>query len=442
MKRHNNTKHNADMTSDKLKTQLELLLRAVVEAALSTNTELLRLQGVALFDMRKDSLITAHSHFPVLESGIRELKNVSEQCGIEQSGRIALQLVYEYFARADVVMFDQLLLDKLWADFVAELDTPVWRTRSVTNLRYFESNEIRIDLCDGVTIYRRDRNVLKELGFHSALLDLLVDDWSRFGASSFVLVAESEVPKRPQNFISVDGSVVWARCARAIKAMRLVSPGDVGISETFFQRAAYFNVGIGGITSSGRTIDSIGSQYNWSSANSAAYKSTYKALKQLENNGTNEFPGNLDLALRAFMYTYDRSPTAADMKLVDSITSLEAVLGSKSEITFKLSFRVASFLASTDEERSTLLRSMKGFYDARSCIVHGSPMKDKHKKSLAAVDDLRDMVRTLIYSFVRFAGSDLPAFGKQFFDEELDAELISAKSRDDLRKRLRLIEPI
>ena len=39
-----------------------------------------------------------------------------------------------------------------------------------------------------------------------------------------------------------------------------------------------------------------------------------------------------------------------DTKLVDAITALEAVLGTETEIAFKLSFRVASLLAATDDD--------------------------------------------------------------------------------------------
>jgi hypothetical protein len=152
--------------------------------------------------------------------------------------------------------------------------------------------------------------------------------------------------------------------------MRLIAPGDVGISATFLQRVARFNVGFGGVQSIGRTLDTIGSSYTWRSDRRLLYDTTYAALAHLENVGYAKAPGNLDLALRAFMSTFDRLPTAMDTKLVDAITALEAVLGSGTEISFKLSFRIASLLAATDEQRVTLLKAVKGFYDVRSKIVH------------------------------------------------------------------------
>lgn len=428
------------MNVAELKTQLDLLLSEVVAAALSTGTELRRLRGVALYDSQKDLFITSRSQFAALDSGVRELEQVRELYGIEQSHRIALQLVYEYFARADRLLLDHTLLEKLWVDFVAELDTPVWLTRAVTNLRHFQCKELHVELGDGVAIYGRDSNILAALGFQGGIWEGLAADWSGFGASSFVLVAETTMQKRPDNFVMLDNMGVWLRCARSIGAMRLLAAGDVGMSVAFIQRIARFNVGIGGVLSTGATINTIGNQYIWPSAQTSLYNSTYAALERLERIGYGKAPGNLDLALRAFMSTYDRFPTAMDTKLVDSITALEAVLGTESEITFKLSFRVASLLASTDEQRATLLKDVKGFYDTRSRIVHGDRLGKKHSASLAAVDDLRNIVRTLLCSFVRFAADDARSVGKKFFAEELDAVLVSAKSREDLRVLLGLVE--
>lgn len=187
----------ADMSLDGLKIQLGLLLSAVVEAALSTGTELRRLRGIALYDSRKDLFITSLGQFATVETGVRESELVPERYGVDESHRIALQLVYEYFARANGVLVDPALVDALWADFVTELETPVWLTRGVTNLRHFHCEDLHVDLGDDVSIYGRDPNVLAGLGFEGGIWERLAADWSGFGASSFVIVAEASMPKRP-----------------------------------------------------------------------------------------------------------------------------------------------------------------------------------------------------------------------------------------------------
>jgi hypothetical protein len=123
---------------------------------------------------------------------------------------------------------------------------------------------------------------------------------------------------------------------------------------------------------------------------------------------------------------------------VDAITALEATLGDKAEISFKLSFRVASLLATSDAERAALLKTMKGYYDARSRTVHGDHLSKKQCESLAAVDDLQDIVRRLLRSFVLFAANDALHIEKKFFEEELDAALVHAVRREELRKLLGL----
>ena len=246
------------------------------------------------------------------------------------------------------------------------------------------------------------------------------------------------MPKRPNNLKSLDGDEGWLRCARAIGAMRLTAPGDVGISAVYLQRVARFNVGIGGIHFIGATLDTDGGQYAWRPEHRTPYAAAYTALARLEKTGYSKAPGNLDLALRAFMSTFDRFPNAMDTKLVDAITALEAILGDKAEISFKLSFRVASLLATTDAERAALLKAMKGYYDVRSRTVHGDRLSKKQIQSLAAVDDLRDLVRRLLRSFVLFTADDGRQVEKRFFNEELDAALVDAGRREELRKLLGL----
>jgi Apea-like HEPN len=399
-----------------VKEQLGLLVSAAVASAASAGRELRQVRGTALYDSRKDSQVASLEPFAAVEAGIRDLPLVVERYGVNQSHRIALQLVYEYFARANRLVSDLAFVGALWADFVAELEAPAWLTRFVTNLRHFHSEDSHVELGDGVSICGRDPARLADLGFANGILERLEADWGGFGASSFVLVAESSMSKRPDNFIMLDDGGGWLRCARAVGAMRLITSGDVGISAVFCQRVARFDVGIGGFHSYGSSVDTLGTPYEWRPTYRLAYGETYTALARLEKSGYGKAPGNLDLALRAFMSTFDRFPTAMDTKLVDAITALEAVLGSETEIAFRLSFRVASLLASTDAQRASLLKTMKGFYDARSRIVHGGRLGKKHSASLAAVDDLRDLVRRLLRSFVLFAADDARHVDKKFFE--------------------------
>jgi hypothetical protein len=203
-------------------------------------------------------------------------------------------------------------------------------------------------------------------------------------------------------------------------------------------RVARFNFGSGGLFQVGVSIPSIGSQYVWTEAVATAFPRIYRELARLEKTGYNASPGNLDVALRAFMATYDRWPAAYDSQLLDSMTALEALLGTETEIAFKLAFRVAALLASSDTERGRMLKMMKDFYDTRSKLAHGSGLREKHRHCLAQVDELRSLLRRLLRSFVAFAANPPELYDKTFFKEQLDAALVDATEREKLRNALEL----
>jgi hypothetical protein len=169
----------------------------------------------------------------------------------------------------------------------------------------------------------------------------------------------------------------------------------------------------------------------------AAYSQIYAELKTLEKTGYGASPGNLAIALRSFMGTYDRWPTLQDTQLLDTITALEALLGTETEIAFKLAFRVAALLASSDAERAQMLKTMKVFYDTRSTLVHGDALKPKHHQCLEGVDDLRSLVRKLLRAFVTLAANPSAIYNKTFFEEQLDMALVDATEREKLRAALK-----
>lgn len=129
------------------------------------------------------------------------------------------------------------------------------------------------------------------------------------------------------------------------------------------------------------------------------------ALRYLEEHGYGRGPGNLDLALRSFISSYDRFPARRDSQLVDVVTAAEALLGTESEITFRLAFRGAGMLGRTTGERLQVFEDMKDFYDVRSKIVHGATLKGWRPKMLARSDDTREFIRRLLVAFVRLAAS-------------------------------------
>ena len=95
--------------------------------------------------------------------------------------------------------------------------------------------------------------------------------------------------------------------------------------------------------------------------------------------------------------------------MLNGLTALEALLtnDSNTELSYRLSLRVANLLGSEDAARVSLFREMKVFYDLRSKIVHGSASKlsTKLQNRLQLTDSLREIVRRVILSVMALATS-------------------------------------
>jgi hypothetical protein len=253
-----------------------------------------------------------------------------------------------------------------------------------------------------------------------------------------VLAAEHCFAKQPDNLILMDGYNPSTKAMRAIEALRLLAPGSIGIGPMWLTRAARFNVGIGGLSSTGTSIPMYGSPYLWSDEVQHSYPALYDALTRLQKEGHGKSPGNLQIALRSFTSSYDRWPALPDSRLLDLITSLEALLGSETEIAFRLSFRVAALIAVDDQQRGELLKKVKGFYDTRSRIVHGGALGKKHQDRLQDIETLAEMVRRLLRAFVGFAIAPVSGYERSFWQKDLDATLLDAAKREKLLEALKL----
>ena len=113
------------MSPDDLKPRIDALISAAVEAAVLSGMGIQDLRGIALFDPQKDSFFAGLEPFAAVESGLRKLPLLDEKYGANEVQRISLQLMYEYFGRCDHVVEDQVTRDTLWADFLAELNSPI-----------------------------------------------------------------------------------------------------------------------------------------------------------------------------------------------------------------------------------------------------------------------------------------------------------------------------
>jgi hypothetical protein len=420
------------------KITLRQLVKDTVKMGQTAGLSLSEFRGVAFYDMSKDEKIQALGSFATAASKIVDLPYFVERFGADEGARMALQFVYGYFGRGHVMSYSEEVFDSIYGDFIKELESPVWIFRGVANVRYFTSESHLVDLDDGITIRGRSPTDLAALGFGTAIWDRISEDWSGFGSSSFVLIVEHSMPKKPDNLVLINSDQLIVKAMRAMLAMRLCGEGSVGIGPMWVIRSARFNVGIGGMGRVGASVPTMGTPFKWEPTMSANYLSIYNGVKQLEEEGFKASPGNVSVALRAFSSTYDGWPTAQDAQLLDCVTALEALLGADNEIAFKLSFRISSILADTDEERVKLLRLLKEFYTARSKVVHGDTLSPKQQALLQRVNELRNIVKRLLVAFIRIGTAKPADYGKTFWKEKLDSVLVNTVEREKLRVALGL----
>jgi hypothetical protein len=198
------------------KVALRQLINDSVKNGQTAGLSLSELQGIAFHDMRKDENIERLKSFATAASEIVYLPRFVESFGADAATRIALQFVYQYFNRGHVMSYSEEVFESTYDDLIKELECPVWIFRGVANVRYFMSDIHRIDLVDGVTIRGRSPAELASLGFATAIWDRITEDWSGFGASSFVLIAEHSIPKKPDNMTYMNSYQLSAKVLRAI----------------------------------------------------------------------------------------------------------------------------------------------------------------------------------------------------------------------------------
>jgi hypothetical protein len=421
-----------------VKGALKRLTVDVVQALERSGQDSASFRGIAFYNTEKDTIITEQVSFDSACEKIKSVPLVADRYGRENAVRLTLQCVYQVIPLLVNHELDEAI-DSLWTDFLEELNEPQWIFRAVSNLRHFTlESDTQLEPIDGVTIAGRSLDDLAVRGFDRHITDALVQDWGGFGSSSYVLLVEAGANKTPDNLVLSSDGTLWVKGTRLMGAMRLVSAGDVSMDQMFLARPARFNVGIGGYGRTGWSIPAPpgGCTYTLTSEIWARARDVYANLEYLESHGYNRGPGNLDLALRSFMTTYDRWPSAPDAQLIDAITAAEAVLGTETEITFRLAFRIAGILAADSAERGRIYQSVKTFYDARSKLVHGGALKAKHHKAIAQVHELRGYVRQLLEALVRLAASTSPKYDRAFFSEKLDIVLQDEDARQSLRADL------
>ena len=123
----------------------------------------------------RDERFTLLSSFPAVVQMVTTIPNFAARFGNDNSTRLVLQFLYQYFRGIDAIKLDDATFETLWQNFWLELiEEPDWLYRTVSNLRCFHTErpppEV-IDLGDGVTIRGLSSAELKSLGFGEPIWD-------------------------------------------------------------------------------------------------------------------------------------------------------------------------------------------------------------------------------------------------------------------------------
>lgn len=233
-------------------------------------------------------------------------------------------------------------------------------------------------------------------------------------------VADLRASLKPTNFAIEDGifklhatlSLLFNYPAtNFFRLLRLFKPGRVAAGDTFVLSCETLGNGMWE-TAFGKRCSEMTIDYGLLPAQEGFYslmssevaffdvfsKSLLPQLESLQNPEYLSAPPPLEVAL--LLYNQDE-PTES-VAVLNALTALEALLttDSNTELSYRLSLRVANLLESDDASRLTTFKEMKEFYDLRSKIIHGSASKlnTKLQNRLQQTESLREIVRRTILS--------------------------------------------
>ncbi|MGH3830716.1 MAG: hypothetical protein ACRDRS_09745 [Pseudonocardiaceae bacterium] len=333
-------------------------------------------------------------------------------------------------------------VDQAWKEFEQESRHPQWRYLSACYLQNFFSVESQIELASEITIHHRNSYNLRTEGRSDFQVKNFHDDWH---GEQHLLVVEERVAKRPENFLLGGTGTHYPVTLRSLRALRLAKEGDVHIAgeRTLRKIQTTRPVGAGfppnaGIATHGTTVRRLGDAYSLTAQDIEHVRNVYVQVCRLDELGA-PFPYHLDLALQFFESSYDRVPARDDIKVVDLITAAEALLVSTQDSTFRLAFRLARLLGRDDGERTATFDAIRGFYDARSKVVHGAKIKPKQEKFSSNYPALRNRVRELILGFIHLALNSRTDYPESYFSGgSLDSDLLSDAKTNALRHAMKI----
>jgi hypothetical protein len=295
---------------------------------------------------------------------------------------------------------------------------------SGTNLHFFSSTLRNVELAPGVNLLHHDELPSRVPDWLVASLKL---QWLRGGeCSDHVLIVESKGDEM---------DVAFRRQFRArisfylLKPERLTMTGISGPAEL-----SSGPVGFDPDISWDRRSWNAHPAYHFGEADVAPYQALHSLVTTFGDNHVGNWRA-IQVALRAFMNACDTDDSVT--RLLESFTSIEALIGDKQETTFKIRYRAAAILGDTDDDRVRIFTELGQYYDDRSLLVHGSepdtaPKREAFESRIRNAGPVAAVARQLVLGMIKAATSQAWPNWKSF-REGLDANLLHTAKREAIR---------
>ncbi|MFL6390234.1 MAG: DUF2934 domain-containing protein [Terriglobales bacterium] len=384
--------------------------------------------------------------FERVVAALGAMPDVRAHYGTETARDLALKFAHKYCCGLKEPVFDDVAFDKLWQSFTEEVNQPNWNYVGIAHLQNFETDFKPLDLGDGISIRMNPNEIQSLMGWTDPEEELYNQERRQIMPSFYSMVVQAQVPKEESNARQIAWEELWKKASRALRAMRLLKPGDVRIGRIWLAvQHSSFSILNNGVQSVGISMLRPGATLYLSAIDQSSVIETYQLLRDFEGRQDSlskkkleELP-NFEFALRAFDTMYERQFNRTDDQIVDAITALEALFKIQGEQSFRTAMRTAGLIAANDKERSRVFRDVREYYDTRSTIVHGGHRKPKHEKIIQNNGPLRTIVQRLLLGFLK-----LTAVGMLDDDiklwKELEEVLLDSKRRENLRRRMGLTE--
>lgn len=328
--------------------------------------------------------------------------------------------------------YDQSIFEKTFAMFIHELLEPNWMYSTFCILLNFKSDIQSIAIDNDVKIERFgigriagfmgwDKNQLQS--YYELEKEIVF--WH-----PFVLVRFEKIKKEPDNRVLSNSPSAYLIIDNLLTALRLFKAGDISTGNFFYsRRSEFFNFVVLSYswTSTPKFLHHFGKGYLLTKDEVSDFMKFRIQINDFITKSKNF--NQILLSLRYFNATY-RSDEPDD-KLIDCITSLEALFKIDSELAFKLSFRISHLLSKSDEERKKIFLDVKKFYNTRNHLVHGSKLKEVDRKNIRNVEMLTDYVRRCLKAFINLAIEG--KLTSQFY-EDMDVILMNEDERTYIQK--------